>query len=111
MPGVSGMSGCWSAAKLPMAWGDDVVSVLPGTLEGACLASHLRASDAAIIIKIGANLAKIRRAVAEAGRLQTAIYVEHGTAEAEKIIPLAEKTDDQAPYFSLVLIPGEGRRP
>jgi precorrin-2/cobalt-factor-2 C20-methyltransferase len=111
VPGVSGMSGCWSAAKVPMAWGDDVVSVLPGTLEGACLASHLRASDAAIIIKIGANLAKIRAAVAAAGRLRAAIYVEHGTADAEKIIPLAEKTDDLAPYFSLVLIPGEGRRP
>jgi len=111
VPGVTGMSGCWSAAKLPMAWGDDIVSVLPGTLEGALLARHLSSSDAAVIIKIGANLAKIRAAIAQAGRLKTAIYVEQGTAKAEKIIPLAEKTDDQAPYFSLVLIPGEGRRP
>ncbi|WP_026607714.1 precorrin-2 C(20)-methyltransferase [Methylocapsa acidiphila] len=111
VPGITGMSGCWSAAKLPMAWGDDVVSVLPGTLEGACLTRHLSASDAAIIIKIGANLSKVRAAIAQAGRLDAAIYVEHGTAAAEKIIPLAEKTDDHAPYFSLVLIPGEGRRP
>lgn len=111
VPGVTGMSGCWSAAKLPMAWGDDVLSVLPGTLAGPSLARHLSASDAAIIIKVGANLAKIRAALAEAGRLETAIYVEHGTAKAERIIPLAEKTDDYAPYFSLVLIPGEGRRP
>ncbi len=111
VPGVTGMSGCWSAAKLPMAWGDDIVSVLPGTLAGARLARHLSSSDAAIIIKIGANLAKVRAAIAEAGRLEAAIYVEHGTAEAERIMPLAEKSDDQAPYFSLVLIPGEGRRP
>ena len=64
-----------------------------------------------VIIKIGANLAKIRAAIAEAGRLATAIYVEHGTSETEKIVPLAVKTDDHAPYFSSILIPGQGRRP
>jgi precorrin-2/cobalt-factor-2 C20-methyltransferase len=31
--------------------------------------------------------------------------------ENEIVVPLAEKTDEKAPYFSLVLIPGEGRRP
>jgi precorrin-2/cobalt-factor-2 C20-methyltransferase len=29
----------------------------------------------------------------------------------EVVVPLAEKTDDAAPYFSLILIPGQGRRP
>jgi precorrin-2/cobalt-factor-2 C20-methyltransferase len=111
IPGVSGMSGGWSAAKTPIAWGDDVLSVLPGTLEGAALARHLASSDAAIIIKIGANLAKIRAAIAAAGRLEAAIYVEHATREDEKILPLADKADDLAPYFSLILLPGQGRRP
>jgi precorrin-2/cobalt-factor-2 C20-methyltransferase len=111
IPGITGMSGCWSAAKAPMAWGDDVLSVLPGTLGHAALVRHLGASDAVVIIKIGANLAKIRAAIAEAGRLAAAIYVEHGTSEAEAIIPLAEKTDGHAPYFSSILIPGQGRRP
>ncbi len=111
VPGVTGMSGCWSAAKTPMAWGDDVLSVLPGTLGRAALVHHLGAADAVVIIKIGANLTKIRAAIAEAGRLSTAIYVEHGTSEAETIVPLAVKTGDHAPYFSSILIPGQGRRP
>ena len=111
VPGVTGMSGCWSAAKAPMVWGDDVLSVLPGTLGRAALVRHLGAADAVVIIKIGANLAKIRAAIAEAGRLSTAIYVEHGTGETEMIVPLAGKTDDHAPYFSSILIPGQGRRP
>ena len=111
VPGVTGMSGCWSAAKTPMAWGDDVLSVLPGTLGHADLVRHLGASGAVVIIKIGANLAKIRAAIAEAGRLPAAIYVEHGTSEAEHIVPLAAKTDDHAPYFASILIPGQGRRP
>ncbi len=109
IPGVSGMSGCWSAAKAPMAWGDDVLSVLPGTLGQDALARHLGTSDAAVIIKIGANLAKIRAAIAEAGRLSTALYVEYGTSAAQTIIPLADKTDGSAPYFSSILIPGHGR--
>jgi precorrin-2/cobalt-factor-2 C20-methyltransferase len=111
VPGVTGMSGCWSAAKIPISWGDDVFSVLPGTLDHSALVRHLNASDAAIIIKLGANLGKVRAAIAEAGRVASAIYVEHGTGEAEKILELAAKTDDLAPYFSMILIPGQGRRP
>src|ERR1700745_3485930 len=79
VPGVTGMSGCWSAAKAPIAWGDDVLSVVPGTIGHTALLRHLGASDAVVIIKIGANLAKIRAAIVEAGRLESAIYVEHGT--------------------------------
>jgi precorrin-2/cobalt-factor-2 C20-methyltransferase len=29
----------------------------------------------------------------------------------ETVMRLADKPDDKAPYFSLILIPGEGRRP
>lgn len=111
IPGVTGVSGCWSAAKLPMAWGDDVLSIIPGTLGLDALIRHLQAADAAVIIKIGSNLPKIRAAITEAGRLSAAIYVEHGTSDAQTILPLAVKTDDRAPYFSSILIPGQGRRP
>ncbi|QBR71274.1 precorrin-2 C(20)-methyltransferase [Beijerinckiaceae bacterium] len=111
IPGITGMSGCWSAAKAPMAWGDDVLSVVPGTLAHAALVRHLGTSDAVVIIKVGANLAKIRAAIVEAGRLPSAIYVEHGMSEHQKILPLSAKTDDHAPYFSSILIPGQGRRP
>ena len=29
----------------------------------------------------------------------------------EVVMALADKTDDSAPYFAMVLVPGEGRRP
>ena len=111
VPGISGMSGCWSAAGMPITCGDDVLSVLPGTLDGPALMRHLLVCDAAVIIKIGANLGKIRAAIIEAGRLEDATYIEHGTMEAERILPLVEKHNDSAPYFSMILIPGQGRRP
>jgi precorrin-2/cobalt-factor-2 C20-methyltransferase len=109
IPGISGMSGCWSAARVPIAWGNEVLSILPGTLDAPALARHLASSDAIVIIKVGANLAKIRAAIIEAGKIETAIYIEHGTGETEKICPLHEMTGDRAPYFSLILVPGKGR--
>jgi precorrin-2/cobalt-factor-2 C20-methyltransferase len=62
-------------------------------------------------MKLGRNFAKVRDAVAEAGLLNRAIYVERGTMADELVMPLAEKLDGKAPYFSLILIPGQGRRP
>jgi len=111
VPGVTGMTGCWSVAGEPMTWGDDTMSVLPGTLPHAGLVEKLRATDAAVIMKLGRNFAKVREAVAEAGMLGRAIYVERGTMADELVMPLAEKLDGKAPYFSLILIPGQGRRP
>ena len=111
VPGVSGMSGCWSAAGLPMSWGDDVLAVLPGTLPAEALRDKLARCDAAVIMKLGSNFAKVRAAVEAAGRLGEAVYVERGTMASEVVMPLAEARPDRAPYFSLVLIPGHGRRP
>jgi precorrin-2/cobalt-factor-2 C20-methyltransferase len=109
--GVTGMSGCWSAAGMPMAQGDDVFTVLPATLPEAELERRLADADAAVVMKVGRHLPKLRRALEKSGRLPRAIYVERGTMAAEKMIPLAAKLDDEAPYFAVVLVPGwEGRQ-
>lgn len=111
VPGVTGMSGCWTRAATPITWGDDVLTVLPATLGRAALVARLAATDAAVIMKLGRHLPKVRSALDEAGLLARAIYVERGTMAGERVLPLAEKPDDAAPYFSMVLVPGEGRRP
>ncbi len=111
-PGVTGMSGCWAAARAPITWGDDVLTVLPGTLDEDALTARLSATDAAVIMKLGSNFAKVRRAIETAGLLDRAIYVERGTMQGERILPLRETAKDHAaPYFSLICVPGRGRRP
>lgn len=109
VPGVTGMSGCWSAAGRPIAHGDDTLTVLPGTLDAARLAERLAATDAAVIMKVGKNLEKIRAALASAGMLARAIYVERGTMAGERILPLAQFTGAPAPYFAMILVPGRQR--
>jgi precorrin-2/cobalt-factor-2 C20-methyltransferase len=110
VPGVTGMSGCWTRANAPITWGNDILSVLPGTLGEEQLTRRLAESDAAVIMKVGKNLAKVRRAVEAAGLLARALYVERGTMPGEQIMPLSECPKGKGPYFSMVLIPGQGRR-
>ena len=108
--GVTGMSGCWSAAGMPIAQGDDIFTVLPATLPESELARRLADADAAVVMKIGRNLPKVRRALVRAGRLGRAMYVERGTMADAVVMRLADKPDDAAPYFAIVLVPGwEGR--
>jgi precorrin-2/cobalt-factor-2 C20-methyltransferase len=104
--GVTGMSGCWSAAGMPIAQGDDVFTVLPATLPEAELTRRLADTDAVVVMKVGRHLPKLRRALETSGRLPRAIYVERGTTSEEKMIPRAAKLDDDAPYFAVVLVPG-----
>jgi precorrin-2/cobalt-factor-2 C20-methyltransferase len=111
IPGVTGISGCWSAAGMPIAQGDDVFTVIPGTLAEAELTRRLHEADAAVVMKLGRNLPKVRRALAQSGRLERAIYVERGTTPDAVVTRLADKPDDAAPYFALVLVPGWDARP
>jgi len=111
VPGVTAMSGCWSSAGLPIVQGDDILTVLPGTLAETELSRRLSNTEAAVIMKIGRNLPKIRRALSASGRLGHAFYVERGTMEGARAMKLADKADDTAPYFAVVLVPGWKSRP
>jgi len=104
--GVTGMSGAWTAAATPIAQGDDVFVVVPATLPEAELERRLADADAAVIMKIGRHLPKVRAALTRCGRLSRAIYVERATMGNAVMMPLAKKPDDVAPYFAIVLVPG-----
>ena len=111
VPGVSSICGAWGAAVAPMTWGDDALVVLPATLPLDELTRRLALADAAVIMKIGRNFARAREALEAVGMAERAIYVERATMAGEVVTPLAQKHDDAAPYFSLILAPGRGRRP
>lgn len=111
IPGIPGMTGCWNATGLPITWGDDVLSVLMGTLPEADLVRHMQGADALVVMKTGRNLPKIRRALAEAGRLADAWLIERGTMPGQRIARLSDLGDAECPYFAIVMVHGHGRRP
>ncbi len=111
IPGVTAMSGCWSITGLPLVQGDDILSVLPGTLSEETLVERLSSTDGAVIMKVGRNLPKIRRALAAVGKLSGSLYVERGTMANGLALKLEERDERPAPYFSIVLVPGWKTRP
>ena len=108
--GIPGMAGCWNVAGLPMALGDDVMTVLVGTLPESELERRAQSSDALVIMKTGRNLAKIRRALERAGRLDAAWLIERGTMPGERVSRLADVDVSDCPYFAIVLVHGRGGR-
>lgn len=111
IPGIPGMVGCWSVTRTPITWGDDVLVVLMGTLPEAELQRHMQSADALVIMKTGRNLPRVRRALTAAGRLDAAWLVERGTMPGERVVPLAQVDGTDCPYFAIVLVHGQGRRP
>ncbi|MDM0026046.1 precorrin-2 C(20)-methyltransferase [Variovorax saccharolyticus] len=111
VPAITGMSGAWTATGQPITWGDDVLTVLMGTLPEARLARHMADSEALVVMKIGRHIDKVRRALTTAGRLQDAWLVEFATMPGQKVMRLAEADGRVTPYFSIVLVHGQGRRP
>ncbi|WP_370399845.1 precorrin-2 C(20)-methyltransferase [Sulfitobacter sp. JB4-11] len=111
LPAIPGMVGCWNALDTPFTWGDDVVTILMGTLPEGELVDHMTRADALVVMKTGRNLPRVKRALAQAGRLNDAWLVEKGTMPGERIAKLAETDENDCPYFALVLVHGQGRRP
>jgi precorrin-2/cobalt-factor-2 C20-methyltransferase len=62
-------------------------------------------------MKLGSHLPKVRAALKSTGLFARAIYVERATMAEEKIVPLPDLPEQfDAPYFSLIIVPGQGRR-
>ncbi|PXX99649.1 precorrin-2 C(20)-methyltransferase [Halomonas sp. LBP4] len=110
VPGITGMSAAWTATGQPVTWGDDIMTVLMGTLPEATLVERISQTDALVVMKIGRNLDKLRRALARAGREGEAWLIEYATMPQERILPFRE-AGDSVPYFSILVIHGHGRRP
>lgn len=110
IPGVGSIMSCGALLPRPLTMRDDVLTVIPGTMNDDALAEHLDPARATVIMKVGSNLPRIRHAVAARGLTERAWYVERADMPGQRVLPLAEVGDDSAPYFSMVLIPGPGLR-
>ena len=111
VPAITGMSAAWTATGVPITWGDDVLSVLMGTVSEDELAEHMARADALVIMKIGRNFARICSALRRAGRFDAAWLVEYAAMPNQTVQRLCEVGGKVAPYFSIILVHGNGRRP
>jgi len=104
VPGVSSLTACAAALGSPLSAKNDVLSVIPGPLDADTMAQRLAEADAAAIIKVGRHLEKIRGVLADLGLSDNARYIERATMTAQRIVPLADVGEGDAPYFSMILV-------
>jgi precorrin-2 C20-methyltransferase / precorrin-3B C17-methyltransferase len=110
VPGVTSVSAVAAATGVPLARHEDVLTVLPGTLPVAELARRLADTDAAAVMKLGRTFENVREALRLAGRIDEALYVERASTGTEVVRPVAEVDAEAVPYFSMIMVPGRGRR-
>ncbi|WP_067856415.1 precorrin-2 C(20)-methyltransferase [Nocardia shimofusensis] len=106
IPGITSVSAASAALGTPLVEGEQVLTVLPGTMPTEELTRRLRDTDAAAIMKLGRTYPGVRQALADAGRLDDAYYIERASSTRERVLTAAEVDDADVPYFSITLVPG-----
>jgi precorrin-2 C20-methyltransferase / precorrin-3B C17-methyltransferase len=105
VPGVTSVSGAAAVLGRPLVERDEVLTVLPGTLDAEELAEWLATTDSAAVLKLGRTFPAVRAAFEAAGVLDRAFYVERATTASQRTLPLADVDPATVPYFSLALLP------
>ncbi|MBN7463937.1 precorrin-2 C(20)-methyltransferase, partial [Mycobacteroides abscessus subsp. abscessus] len=106
IPGVTSFSAASAATGTPLVEGDEILTVIPGTLPADEITRRLGDSHAAVIMKLGRSYGAVRQALAASGLLDRAYYVERASTPGQRVLPAAEVDPASVPYFSLVLVPG-----
>lgn len=111
VPGVTSLSAGCAVLGRPLVEGNEVLTVLPGTLPPDTLARRIEGTDTAVVLKMGRTFPGVRDAFTEAGRLADTWYVERATTTGQRVAPLADVDPASVPYFSLAVLPSPVRGP
>jgi precorrin-2 C20-methyltransferase/precorrin-3B C17-methyltransferase len=106
VPGVTSVSAASAAIGRPLVQGDEVLSILPGTLSPDELRRRLADTDAAVVMKLGRSYPAVREALSAVGRLDDAYYVERASTPQQRVSPAGDVDAMTVPYFSLAMLPG-----
>jgi precorrin-2/cobalt-factor-2 C20-methyltransferase len=104
VPGITSITACAAAIGRPLAARNDILKVLPGTLDASRLRQEIASSEAIAILKVGQHFEKIRAVLDELGLSARATIIEKATRDDEKITPLCDVPAGERPYFSTILI-------
>src|SRR6478672_9437547 len=110
VPGVTSVSAASAAVATPLVQGDEVLTILPGTLPVDELKRRLADADAAVVLKLGRSYPAVRDALSATGRLDETYYVERASTPMQRVLPAGEVDDASVPYFSLAMLPGAPAR-
>ncbi|MET9648478.1 precorrin-2 C(20)-methyltransferase [Streptomyces syringium] len=105
IPGVTSVSAAAARLGEPLVEGEEILTILPGTLPEEELTARLASTDSAVVMKLGRTFPAVRGALEGAGRLADARYVERATMPGERTGLLADVDPESVPYFSVAVLP------
>jgi precorrin-2/cobalt-factor-2 C20-methyltransferase len=103
IPGVTSISASAAAAQIPLGMHDEPLALIPATVHPRKLAGILQQCDRVVVMKVGRHLEKVNEALAAARMSEGAVLVENATLQGQRVRPLSAVTEQQVPYFSLVI--------
>lgn len=104
VPGVTSITASAAALGRPLSARNEVVKVLPATLEPDRLREELVTAESAAIIKVGRHLPKIRNILGTLDLASRAHVIVKATHDDQRIMPLLDLAEDTLPYFSTILV-------
>ncbi|OIP75029.1 MAG: precorrin-2 C(20)-methyltransferase [Oscillatoriales cyanobacterium CG2_30_44_21] len=107
IPGISSTFASAAMLGAPLTFRNDVLSIMPATLDADTLRDRLAVADAAIIIKLGRHFAKTKSILQELNLWERALYIERATLPNQVIKPISEVDPDNVTYWAIVMIPSQ----
>ena len=104
VPGVTSISAATSAIGHPLVARDDVLKVLPATLEASRLEEELSTASAAAIIKVGRHFGKVKRVLEKLNLTTNATAITRATHHDQLIRVVSDIAEDTLPYFTTIIV-------
>jgi precorrin-2/cobalt-factor-2 C20-methyltransferase len=105
VPGISSILAAANRAQLPLGLGDDILTVVPGTLDDDALKAALEVKGTVVLLKVYRAFTRIRKILQEKGLEENAVYVKRLGLDGEKVVVrLADVNEGELDYLSLILV-------
>ncbi len=103
VPGISSLNAAAAAINRPLAARDEILKVLPATLDDKTLLEELKNTDAAVIIKVGRHFDRVKKIITQSGHEKGAMVIEFASQPNEKIRAISAIETKELSYFSIIL--------
>ena len=104
VPGVTSVTAVAAEIGLPLAARDEVLKILPATMDADLLREELSNTHAAAIIKVGRHFGKVKKVLSALSLIDHATAVERATHADQVIRSVKSIEEDTLPYFTTIIV-------
>ena len=104
VPGVTSITAAAAAIGQPLVARNEVLKILPATLDAEQLRDELQTCTSAAIIKVGRHFGKVKLILSALDLSSKATAIENATHENQKITAIENIEADNLPYFTTIIV-------